>query len=405
MANILTKNKGIVVQTYLIVIAASALLCRPVFYYCMSDLQYCEQFILWKPIPWMLTPLLTCALLGAFFTERGSGKIVGIAGIMLMLASTIVQSGSMVWMTTLKSESDVLLVKLNDYPVRLPMSFFLVGLSFMRGGAIALMISLLSRVRHINNSNKESQLFASFAILTSVLAVWLIVARPDLTWPLVGASGFVFSLMLLPAFFYYTRLDEDRCELNAKDEHKEILTKQVKSTILPILILVVSAIIITSFWHYLPMYWWEGHMSRGLAYVFSLSMSSLAIGIGLLVFRKKESKFNRPLIGSILLFFGLPIVPLLLDDTLIDFIPHVAIGIGLAMILGTLMDVFVMVPTKHYAMTWIGIVAVVVIVSKLLIVIFNRLALVCKGMSINMYILFPLIAFSVIIMCYCLKKK
>ena len=197
MANMVTKNKGkgIIAQCYLILLSASALLCRPVFYNCLSELRYCEHFILWKTVPWMLTPMLICALLAAFFTEKGYWKSVGIAGLLFMLAATIVQSGSMVWMTTLELESDVLLVELNDYSVRLPMSFFLIGLSFMRGGAIAVMISLLSCVRQTENSKRESQLFASIAILTSVLAIWLIVARLDLTWPFVGAFGFLFALL------------------------------------------------------------------------------------------------------------------------------------------------------------------------------------------------------------------
>ena len=356
-------------------------------------------------MPWMLTPMLICALLAAFFTERGYCKSVGVTGILLMLAATVVQSGSMVWMTTLEPESDVLLVELNDYSVRLPMAFFLIGLSFMRGGAIALMISLLSRVRHANNANKESQLFASIAILTSVLAIWLIVARLNLTWPFVGVSGLVFALMLVPALFYYIGLDEDRNALDVNDEPKEYKTNRIKQSFLPILIIVVSAVIIISFWRYLPMYCWEEHLGRGLANAFALSISSLAMGIGFLVIRKKDSNNNRPMTGSILLLFGLPIVPLILDFTLLDFIPQVAIGIGLALILGTLMDDFVMVPTKHYALTWVGIVAVIVMVSKLLIVVFNRLALICKGMSVNMYIIYPLITLSLVIMCFFLIRR
>lgn len=403
MANIFTRNKDIIAQSYIILLAASALLCRPVFHYCISELQYCEYFLLWKPIPWMITPMLICSLLAAFFTEKGYGKSVGIAGILLILAATIVQSGSMVWMTSLELERDVLLVELNNYSVRLPMAFFLVGLSFMRGGAIAVMISLLSRIRQAKNSNKESQLFASIAILTSVLAIWIIVAQINLTWPFVAASGFVFALMLVPALFYYIGIDEyTYSDIDA--EPKDCRANQIKPSILPILIVVVCAIIVTSFWRYLPMYWWEEHVSRGLANVFSLSISSLATGIGILVLRKKASKNNRPLIGSIILLFGLPIAPLLLEWKLFVLLPQVAIGIGLAMILGPLMDDFTMISTKHYAMSWVGIVAVIVISSKLLIVVFNRVALLCKGMSINMYILFPLIAFSVIIMSHVLHK-
>lgn len=405
MANIFTRNKGIVAQSYLIVLAASALLCRPVFHNCLRGLQYCERFILWKPIPWMLTPLLICTLLAAFFSERGYGKSVGVAGIMLMLAATIVQSGSMVWMTALEPESDVLLVELNDYSVRLPMAFFLIGLSFMRGGAIALMISLLSRVRHANNANKESQLFASIAVLTSVLAIWLIVARLNLTWPFVGASGFLFALMLVPALFYYFGINDDRCPLDIADEHKEYRAIRINPPILPVLILVVSAVIITSFWRYLPMYWWEEHVGRGLANIFSLSISSLAVGVGILLLRKKATNTKSPLIGSIILLFALPLVPLLLEYKFVVFIPQAAIGVGLAMILGPLMDDFIMVPTKHYAMTWVGIVMFIVMVSRLLIVVFNRMALICKGMSVNMYILYPLIALSLVIMCFFLRRR
>ena len=405
MANMFTKNKGVISQSYLILLAALALLCRPVFYNCMSELQYCEYFILWKTIPWMLTPMLICALLAAFFTEEGYGKKVGVAGILLMLAATVVQSGGMVWMTNLEPGSDVLLVELNDYSVRLPMAFFFIGLSFMRGGAIALMISLLSRVRQANNSNKRSQLFASIAILTSVLAIWLIDARLNLTWSFVGASGLVFALMLVPALFYYIGLDEDGYALNVGDEPKENSASRIKPSILPILIIVVSVVIITSFWRYLPMYWREEHMGRGLASAFALSISSLAMGIGILVIRRKGMKNNSPMIGSIFLLFGLPIVPLLLECTLLEFVPQVAIGIGLAMIFGTLMDDFIMVPTRHYAMAWVGIVAVIVIISKLLVIIFNRLALLCNGMSINIFIIYPLITLSLVCMCYLLDRR
>lgn len=405
MANNVTKNKGILAQCYLILLAASALLCRPVFYNCMSGLRYCEHFILWKTVPWMLTPMLICSLLAAFFTEKGYWKSVGVAGLLFMLAATIVQSGSMVWMTTMDPENDALLVELNDYSVRLPMSFFLIGLSFMRGGAIAVMISLLSCVRQKNNSKKESQLYASIAILTSVLAIWLIVVRLNLTWPFVGASGFLFALMMVPALFYYIGIDNDRCSLDIEDEHKEYRAIRIEHSILPVLILAVSAVIITSFWRYLPIYWWEEHVGRGLANLFSLSISSLAIGVGILVLRKKASKNNRPLIGSIILLFALPLVPLLLEYKFIVFIPQAAIGVGLAMILGPLMEDFVMVPTRHYAMTWIGIIAVIVIVSNLLIVAFNRLALICKDMSVNMYILYPLISLSLVIMCFLLRSR
>lgn len=404
MANTFKNNKSILAQCYLILLAASALLCRPVFLNCIRELQYSELFILWKPTPWMLTPLLICALLAAFYTEKGYGKNVGITGILLMLAAVIVQSGCMLWMTTLESESNVLLVKLNNYSMRFPIAFFLVGFSFMRGGAIAVMISLLSHVRQRKNANKESQLFASIAILTSVLAIWLIVVHPNMTWLFVGASGFVFALMLLPALFYYIRLDEDRYEV-VDDEPKECPESRIKPSILPILIIIVCAIIITSIWRYMPTYWWEKNVGHGPENAFTLSISSLAIGIGVLVLRNKEPQNNKPLIGSIILLFGLPFVPLLLEYKLLGFIPQVAIGVGLAMVLGTLMDNFVMVPTKHYATTWVGIVTIIVIISKLLIGVFNRVALLCNGMSINMYILFPMIALSVIIMSYFLQKR
>jgi len=401
----LEKSKGFIAQSYLILLAASALLCRPVFHNCMRGLQYCEDLILWKTIPWTLIPMLICALLAAFFIEKGYRKNVGIAGILLMLAATVVQSGSMLWMTTLGPESDVPLVELNDHPIRLPMLFFFIGLSFMRGGAIALMLSLLSRVRFANNTNKETQRFASIAILTSVLAIWLIVAHLNLTWPLVGTVGLVFVLMLIPALFYYIGLDKDRIASVDNDEPKEYQTNRIKPSILPILIIIVSAVIIISFWRYLPKYCWEEHLGRGPANAFAMSISSLAMGFGILAIRKKEANHNRPLIGSILLLIGLPIVPLLLDYTLLTFIPQVAIGVGLAMILGPLMDDLVMVPTKHYALTWVGLVAVIVIVSKLLMAVFNWLTPICKGMSVNMYILYPFISLSLVSMCFFLRRK
>lgn len=104
MANFIKSNKELISKCYLLILAVSALIFQAVVYRCTYDFNGDEWILLWKMTPWSLVPMLTCALLAAYFTDKGYGKTVGITGLFLLLGSAVVLSGSMLWASSYRDE-------------------------------------------------------------------------------------------------------------------------------------------------------------------------------------------------------------------------------------------------------------------------------------------------------------
>ena len=143
MANFIKSNKELISKCYLVILAVSALLFQTMVYRCTYDSKGDEWILFWKMTPWSLVPMLVCTLLAAYYTDKGYGKTVGITGLFLLLGSAVVLSGSMLWASSYR-DVKVLTTSLCGYKIRMSLAVFLVGASFMRGGAIAILLSLFS---------------------------------------------------------------------------------------------------------------------------------------------------------------------------------------------------------------------------------------------------------------------
>ena len=136
----------------------------------------------------------------------------------------------------------------------------------------------------------------------------------------------------------------------------------------------------------------------------AIIISSIAFVVGLLFYRKTCK--GSVLVGGILMLFGLPLGAMLMDEAvLLEIIPMALIGEGMAMIIGATIETFVKLPVKHYALFWVGIIAAIVVFSKLMIVGFNRMEVAFHTRTVAIYIVFPLLAVAVMVLGYLLREK
>lgn len=136
----------------------------------------------------------------------------------------------------------------------------------------------------------------------------------------------------------------------------------------------------------------------------AIIISSIAFAAWLLLYRKTSK--GSVLVGGILMLFGMPLGALLMDEAvLLEIIPMTLIGVGMAMIIGSTIESFVKLPAKHYALTWVGIITAIVVLSKLMIIVFNRMEVAFHTRTVAIYIVFPLLAVGVMVLGYLLRDK
>lgn len=373
---------------YLALLASVALVSGFVFRETFSSFQYCESFVLWKTIPWTLAPMLICAILAAYFTQKGYGKAVGIAGLEVMMAAGVIQAGCMAWLNTIGLEDNVVLVELNSYPVRLPMAIFIVALSFLRGGALALTICLLSFMRTTQESTLTKSFIAipAFVYFVSVVFIYTGISLTPLA---TGIIIIVYAAMVFSATLYYMRHEEEpKAEI--------IITDKQHASFVIVGLCAVFAITMIP---YFIRYWHSSNAGFWRDAILVLSLPSLAFAASLLTIKKDFST-----LGCFLLMTGIPLATITLNILWVRLVPQVIIGLGMAMIVSRWIDAIIHVKSRHYAMLWVGLVVLVCISSKLLTVCFNHLQLFCRTMAVNLYITYPLLAFALLIMNLYIKK-
>lgn len=402
MASIIKTNKDVLAKCYLVILSISALLFKVVVYHCTYSLEGDEWILFSKITPWTLSPMLICTLLGAYFTDKGYGKVVGIIGLFLLLAAAITLSGSMLWASSYR-DTDELGTVLSGYPIRLSLAVFLVASSFMQGASIVLLLWLLKSVRNSSAAKAEGISLAISAVFTCILAILMLIVQPQLTWPLIALGGGLIVIMTIPAFFCFRSLETSFDVVN-EAAVKMDADSNISTWALPVATLALCQIIIVSYWHYLPIFWQYYHIGIRRLYCMAIIISSIAFVVGLLFYRKTCK--GSVLVGGILMLFGLPLGAMLMDEAvLLEIIPMALIGEGMAMIIGATIETFVKLPVKHYALFWVGIIAAIVVFSKLMIVGFNRMEVAFHTRTVAIYIVFPLLAVGVMVLGYLLRDK
>ena len=400
MIKYLKNNKEILGKCYLVILVIVALFFKETirhgFTYYNALLE--EEFILfWKVTPWTLSPMLVCTLLAAFFTDKGHGKEVGLAGILMLFASSIVMTGSALWAS---NPSDIL-TQLSGYSIHMPIAVFLVASSFMRGGAVALLLSILTHNRVSSNADKEIRWQTVGAIVVCILAITIMkVVRPELSWAVAALFGAIYILMLVPGFYCFKNaiLGSSAQEITPESD------KRVHyGWIMPILILSGCLLTITSYWQYVPNSWLHYGYYGPFPYM-AMNVSAIAFAIGLFIFGRRPSKGNL-LTGAILMLFGLPLGVMFMDVILIEFIPMTMIGIGLAMTAGQTLGAVVKIPIRTYALAWVCIVSATIILCKLMFVAFNRMAVAFNTRTVALYVVYPMLALSLMVLGYLYNEK
>lgn len=402
MTSIIKSNKDVLAKCYLVMLSISALLFKTVVYHCTYSLEGDEWILFSKMTPWTLSPMLICTLLGAYFIDKGYGKEVGIIGLFLLLASAITLSGSMLWASSYR-DMDELGTVLRGYPVRMSLAVFLVASSFMQGASIVLLLWLLKSVRSSSAAKAEGISFAISAVFTCLMAMLMLIVRPQLTWPLVALGGALIVIMTIPAFFCFKSMGKtitNDIEAPAKMD----ADCKLSTLALLVAILALCQVIIVTYWHYLPNSWQFYHIGIRSHYYMAIIISSIAFAVGLLLYRKTCK--GSVLVGGILMLFGLPLGALLMDESvLLEIIPMSLIGVGMAIIIGSSIESFVKLPVKHYTLTWVGIITAIIVLSKLMIIGFNRMEVAFHTRTVAIYIVFPLLAVGVMVLGYLLRDK
>jgi hypothetical protein len=402
MTSIIKSNKDVLAKCYLVILSISALLFKALVYHCTYSLEGDEWILFSKMTPWTLSPMFICTLLGAYFTDKGYGKEVGIIGLFLLLAAAITLSGSMLWASSYR-DTDELGTVLSGYPIRMSLAVFLVASSFMQGASIVLLLWLLKSVRNSSAAKAEGISLAISAVFTCILAILMLIVRPQLTWPVIALGGALIVIMTIPAFFCFRSLETSLDVVN-EAAVKMDADSNISTWVLPVVTLALCQIIIVTYWHYLPISWQYYHIGIRRLYYMAIIISSIAFVVGLLFYRKTCK--GTVLVGGILMLFGLPLGAMLMDEAvLLEIIPMALIGEGMAMIIGATIESFVKVPVKHYALTYVGIIAAIVVFSKLMIVGFNRMEVAFHTRTVAIYIVFPLLAVAVMVLGYLLRDK
>ena len=403
MTSIIKTNKDVLAKCYLVILSISALLFKAVVYHCTYSLEGDEWILFSKMTPWTLSPMLICTLLGAYFIDKGYAKEVGIIGLFLLLASAITLSGSMLWASSYRDMDEIGTV-LSGYPVRMSLAVFLVASSFMQGASMVLLLWLLKSVRDSSAAKAEGISLAISAVFTCILAMLMLIIRPQLTWPLVALGGALIVIMTILAFFCFKSMGTT-LTINNEAPAKVDADSKITTWALPVAILALCQVIVVTYWHYLPNSWQFYHIGIRSLYYMAIIISSIAFAAWLLLYRK-TSKEDSVLVGGILMLFGLPLGAMLMDEAvLLEIIPMALIGVGVAMIIGSTIESFVKLPAKHFALTWVGIITAIVVFSKLMIVGFNRMEVAFRTRTVAIYIVFPLLAVGVMVLGYFLRDK
>ena len=400
MANFIKSNKELIIKCYLVILAVSALLFQTVVYRCTYDLKGDEWILFWKMTPWSLVPMLTCALLAAYFTDKGYGRIVGITGLFLLLGSAVVLSGSMLWASSYR-DIKVLTTSLCGYEIRMSLAVFLIAASFMRGGAIAILLSILSNVRHQNGpKNGELRWMCVSAIIIGILALLMLIVRFQMTWPVIALGGSFIVVMTIPAFFCIKSIAD------AKPDTGVLPVKKTgKEWVMPVTALLLCVLTLVSYWQYIPNSWRYYHIGTRTIHYMAMIISMVTFAICLWV-PKKLARKNGILIGAILLLLGLPLGAMMMDEgVLFDIIPMILIGMGVAMIIRSTMESFVMMPVKMYTLSWVGIVSGIIVISKLMFIVFNRIEAVLHTRSVAAYIVYPLMAIALMVLGWLIMER
>ena len=403
MIKYLKYNKEIVGKCFLIVLVIAALFFKEIIYHGFTyynDLLEDEWILFWKVTPWTLSPMLVCTLLAAFFTDKGHGKEVGLAGILMLFASSVVMTGSTLWASTPR-DGEMLLTKLCGYSIHLPIATFLVATSFMRGGALTLLLSVLSSNRGSSCAEKEIKWQTISAVIVCILSITIMrLVRPDLSWAVAALLGSIYILMLVLGFYCFKS-----CILGSSTQENASETNRSgrNSWIMPVVILSVCLLTITSYWQYVPNSWHHYGFYGPSSYM-AMNESILAFAVALLFIGRRPSKGNI-LTGAILLLFGLPLGVMFIDEILIEFIPMIMIGVGLAMIVGPTLGAVVKIPIRRYTLAWVGIVSAIIILSRVLFVVFNRMSVAFNTRTVTLYIVYPLLALSLMVLGYLFNEK
>ena len=402
MTSIIKSNKDVLAKCYLVILSISALLFKAVVYHCAYSLEGDEWILFSKMTPWTLSPMLICTLLEAYFIDKGYGEKVGTIGLFLLLASAITLSGSMLWASSYR-DMDELGTVLSGYPVRMSLAVFLVASSFMQGASMILLLWLLKSVRDSSAARTEGISLAISAVFTCILAMLMLIVRPQLTWPVVALGGTFIVIMTIPAFFCFKSMEKN-ITLDNEAPAKMDADCKLSTWALPVAILALCQVIIVTYWHYLPNSWQFYHIGIRSLYYMAIIISSIAFAAWLLLYRKTSK--GSVLVGGILMLFGMPLGALLMDEAvLLEIIPMTLIGVGMAMIIGSTIESFVKLPAKHYALTWVGIITAIVVLSKLMIIVFNRMEVAFHTRTVAIYIVFPLLAVGVMVLGYLLRDK
>ena len=403
MTSIIKTNKDVLAKCYLVILSISALLFKAVVYHCTYSLEGDEWILFSKMTPWTLSPMLICTLLGAYFIDKGYAKEVGIIGLFLLLASAITLSGSMLWASSYRDMDEIGTV-LSGYPVRMSLAVFLVASSFMQGASMVLLLWLLKSVRDSSAAKAEGISLAISAVFTCILAMLMLIIRPQLTWPLVALGGALIVIMTILAFFCFKSMGTT-LTINNEAPAKVDADSKITTWALPVAILALCQVIVVTYWHYLPNSWQFYHIGIRSLYYMAIIISSIAFAAWPLLYRK-TNKEGSVLVGGILMLFGLPLGAMLMDEAvLLEIIPMALIGVGVAMIIGSTIESFVKLPAKHFALTWVGIITAIVVFSKLMIVGFNRMEVAFRTRTVAIYIVFPLLAVGVMVLGYFLRDK
>lgn len=402
MANLVKTNKEVIYRSYIVVLAVIAFMAQ-VFIHDRVEGRLIDDWIAFgKMIPWTLCPMLICAVLGAYYTDLGYKRLVGTIGVFIMLAATIVQFGSMAWMGGLDIEDEVITAKLNGYELRLPIAIFLVASSFLRGGAVACLLSALSDVRNSARCREEVGVFASLAVLISVATFALMVINVDVEWENIAIISFIYHLMLIPALLIILRNKQN--DIANDDQVREYVGERCTehSPILSIMILIISLFSFASYFQFLPVHWRQSRIFWGRESIFALMVLAITFAVGLFVLRKDRKrmceKVNGTLAGSIMLLVGFPLAAAIGEESLLILVPQIMNGFALSLIVSSTLPNVINIPFRWYSMTWVGITLAIIVLSYIMRKVLFNMANVLNTTSIAVYIIYPLIALVLIIL-------
>lgn len=399
MATFFNKNRDMIAGCFTVILAVAGLMGKVVLREC-APFAYHESFVLWKPLPCTLSPLLVAALLAAFFSERGYVRETCMGGVLLMLAATVVQIGSSV---LLGDADEPMLVSLYGYSVRKPFAFFLVATGCLRGGAAAVLVGVLSGLRHSGDYAKAPRLYASAAVCVTVAGIWLILLRLDLQWLHVTIALFLYMLMLIPVLLHHMGRKENATVVGVPVT--DAGEGGWRRTLLWLSLAVLCVVTVSSFWRGIRAYWMESHLGHWLGNYMAMTVSSVVFAIGLLVIRNKRGKRNLPVFGASLLLVGYPLVPACLDVLAVELLPQAILGTGLALVLGPALVPLLKAPVRAYATTWVGAAVLVAVLGKGFEVLLNRVEAAFHSTSMALYCVYPLAALLMLLLGYLLSRE